>query len=141
MRTMTRNLMIAVLPALLTACMTELDEAGDSFADTVADTPELMTGTAGAALGAGAAMDTAGLDPPRSAPHSTASGAEPGRRGIDATYCQDEGEPAAFGVAGRYEDYLRGCFPCCFCCEKGTCCSQCKDRNRKATPAASSDDS
>lgn len=51
----------------------------------------------------------------------------------DAASKPDQGssEIAVFGVDGRNEDYLRGCFPCCFCCEgPGTCCSQCRDRNQ-----------
>ena len=26
-----------------------------------------------------------------------------------------------------------GCFPCCFCCNVGTCCDTCKERNKLTT--------
>jgi hypothetical protein len=43
---------------------------------------------------------------------------------------RDSGVRATFGIGNRHEDYLRGCFPCCFCCEgPGTCCNECKERN------------
>ena len=29
-----------------------------------------------------------------------------------------------------HEDYMLGCFPCCFCCNKGSCCDECKERNK-----------
>ena len=48
----------------------------------------------------------------------------------ETTPCPDRGELATFGVDGRNEDYLRSCFPCCFCCEgPGSCCDECKAKN------------
>jgi len=66
--------------------------------------------------------------------------ASAGTHDAKANYCQDGGESAKFGIDGRNEDYLRGCFPCCFCCEKGTCCDECKKRNRLTAPQASPND-
>ena len=53
--------------------------------------------------------------------------------------CADRGDLATFGVDGRNEDYLRSCFPCCFCCEgPGTCCDSCKDNNKLTSKKAPS---
>jgi len=52
--------------------------------------------------------------------------------------CPHKERPAMFGVDGRYEDYLRGCFPCCFCCgDDGDCCDECKGNNTLVAPQAS----
>ena len=60
----------------------------------------------------------------------------------DDKSCQSSERLAMFGVDGRYEDYLRGCFPCCFCCgDDGDCCDECKDNNTLVAPQANNTDS
>lgn len=34
----------------------------------------------------------------------------------------------------------QGCFPCCFCCNKGSCCDSCKKRNNLTTSSGSNSD-
>lgn len=59
----------------------------------------------------------------------------------DTKPCKSEGRLAMFGVDGRYEDYLRGCFPCCFCCgDDGDCCDECKGKNTLVAPQAPNED-
>lgn len=54
--------------------------------------------------------------------------------------CPEGGDLATFGVDGRNEDYLRGCFPCCFCCGgAGDCCDECKRNNKLAAKPPSSE--
>jgi hypothetical protein len=43
-------------------------------------------------------------------------------------------EAALQRVIFRYveQTIAAGCFPCCFCCNEGTCCDECKDNNNLA---------
>lgn len=42
-----------------------------------------------------------------------------------------ERAPEKLALTAAEDDFSRGCFPCCFCCEgPGTCCSSCKARNK-----------
>jgi hypothetical protein len=67
------------------------------------------------------------------APMFAATGT-PGAPAVEPKTCSSSTEVALFGVNGRYEDYLRLCFPCCFCCDAGSCCDECK-KNNKLTAA------